>query len=123
MIDWTQAGRNLAKGDIVKALELMIPIKQVSDIIGTARGVAEGKLGPYEAAAKVVGFRSLETAEESRQTGADIRDFKQRKKIEKELYDNLREALANKDRAAEFEARKALRQYRKELDRIRKTEK
>lgn len=123
VVDWTQAGRNLAKGDIVKALELMIPIKQVSDIIGTARGVAEGKLGPYEAAAKVVGFRSLETAEESRQTGADIRDFKQRKKIEKELYDNLREALANKDRAAEFEARKALRQYRKELDRIRKMEK
>ena len=123
VVDWTQAGRNFANGDIVKGLELMIPIKQVSDIIGTARGVAEGKLGPYEAAAKVVGFRSLETAEESRQTGADIRDFKQRKKIEKELYGNLREALANKDRAAEFKARKALRQYRRELDRIKRTEK
>jgi len=122
VVDWTQAGRKFAEGDFVKGLELMIPIKQVSDIIGTARGVAEGKLGPYEAAAKVVGFRSLETAEESRQTGADIRDFKQRKKTEKKLYDDLREALANKDRAAEFKARKALRQYRKDLDRARKTE-
>jgi hypothetical protein len=123
VIEWGQSLGKFAEEEYATGFKQLIPVKFISDTVQAVDELAQGEASILEGIGRVFGLRSMEDAEKSRQTSGNIRDFNQRKRTEKKLYDNLREALANKDRAAEFEARKALRQYRKELDRIRKTEK
>lgn len=123
VIEWGQSLGKFAEEEYATGFKQLIPVKFISDTVQAVDELAQGEASILEGIGRVFGLRSMEDAEKSRQTSGNIRDFNQRKRTEKKLYDNLREALANKDRAAEFEARKALRQYRRELDRIRKMEK
>jgi hypothetical protein len=114
-LDIPGAVQAFAKGDYETGLEKSLLVKQVSDIIGAYKGVRDNKLTPFEAAGKVVGFRSLETAKESRQTGVEIRQSERRKSDEKELRRRMVQALDRRDRKAEMQAMRDIQAYNREL--------
>lgn len=113
--DWTQVSQEFSKGNWEKGLELAIPIKLLADTVRAGSDTASGKLTPFEAAARVTGFRSLDTAEESRKVGTSIRGSNNRKRDEKDLRNDYIRALDRKDRKAMAQAVSAIRKYNKEL--------
>lgn len=114
-LDVVGAAESFANGDIETGLEKTLLLKQFSDIIGAYKGVRDNKMTPYEAAGKVIGFRSQKTADQARQKGVDIRASAERKLDEKELRRRLTQALDRRDRKAEMQAIRDIQAYNREL--------
>ena len=114
-LDIPGAATSFANGDYETGLEKTLLLKQVSDIIGAYKGMRDNKLTAYEAAGKVLGFRSLETAEQAREKGVDIRASERRKLEEKELRRRMVQALDRRDKKAEMQAMRDIQAYNREL--------
>jgi len=119
--DWLTAAQTLRNantvGDVQKGLELAIPFKTFGDTMKAIQGYQRGKLSGVEAAEQVAGFRSLKTAEQGRAVGREIRESNTRKKSEKELRNDLTQALDRGDKKAEMRAVAAIREYNIQLKR------
>jgi len=110
LFDWFDAARELADGNVQKALEKAVPIKMVSDTMRAVDQVQRNRMTVGEAAWKTIGFQPRRMANISDEVGNEIRDSRkvadERKKLFKEYINATSpgELTRAKARIREFNA-------------------
>lgn len=110
LFDWADAAKLLTEGEFAKAFEKAVPIKAASDTVRAYEQWEGGKMTPYEAVVKSIGFQPARMANIEEERGAEIKEGKkvsdERKKLFKEYInaDTPGELAKVKARIREFNA-------------------
>ena len=112
VFSWFDASKELAKGDVLKTLELAVPVKTFADTATAVRKYQEGKYSPTDVALKVIGFTSARQARISEETGNRIKDRKKAKAQQDELVKSYLNARSAADR---IKAKSKIREFNKDV--------
>ena len=104
--------RALIEGDYAKGLSLMLPVKAISDTAKAVGAASDGKMSEFDAAAQVVGFKSMRQARISDEIGTRVRDSRSKKKEESDLIADYLNAVTRGD---VVKAAAAIREYNANL--------
>jgi hypothetical protein len=103
LFDWADAAKLFVDGEFSKALEKAVPIKMASDTVRAYEQLQGGKMTPYEAAVKSIGFQPARMANIEEDRGAEIKESKKVSDERKKLF----KAYINADTAGELAKVKA----------------
>ncbi len=86
LFDWADAAKLMIDGEFAKAFEKAVPIKMASDTVRAYEQWEGGKMTPYEAAVKSIGFQPARMANIEEERGAEIKEDKKVSDERKRLY-------------------------------------
>lgn len=97
--DFFNGVRDMGKGDVLKGVGQMLPIKFVSDAFKAANNYSEGKATTTEVGMNIFGVRSGRQAEKGREVGAKVRERDDMQRRYKDLSDQYLKARNSGERA------------------------
>lgn len=119
-VDWWDAMNKVKEGELLRAFELLFPVKAVADMAKAVRGMGEEKVSGAEAALQAFGIRPASVAREQEKTGDRIaarKDVeKEQRRFNKEFF-APRTAQERKDANERADRRNVLERQKLDLQR------